>query len=163
MTAKDGLEEQVLELKKQVVEIESRIQSHMPVALSRMPVNFNAKQMRYNWIPYGYMEKQEYRTKLENLKFEVQWANRVAPERVQDVKNKLMDFVSTHPWIDGKQFHAKVDPLLDEKFETLLKIHELELSESPGPVDNSRDGEDELPRQRQSDLGALEPPEAPDL
>ena len=72
-------------------------------------------------------------------------------------------FLSTHPWIDCKQFHAKINPLLDEKFKMLLKMHELELSESPGPVHDRGDGKDDLPREGQADLGGLDPPEAPDL
>jgi hypothetical protein len=122
-----------------------------------------AKQMRYGWLPFGYLEKQEYRTKLENLKSDLQWAKRAAPERVPDVKNKILSFVSTQPWMDGQQFHAKIDPLLDEKFEILMQMQELELSESPGPVHDRGDGKDDLPREGQADLGALEPPEAPDL
>lgn len=135
----------------------------MPAKFSKTNALEMAKQMRYGWLPCGYLDKHEYRIKLDNLKSDLQWAKRVAPERAPDVKNKILEFVSTQPWMDGKQFHAKVDPLLDEKFEMLMEMHALEMWPLPGPVYNSRDGEDELPRERQSDLDALEPPEAPDL
>jgi hypothetical protein len=122
-----------------------------------------AKQMRYGWLPCGFLDKQEYRIKLDNLRSDLQWAKRAAPEKVPEIKNKILEFVGTQSWMDGKQFHAKIDPLLDEKFEILMQMHELEMFPSPGPVHDRGDGKDDLPREGQADLGALEPPEAPDL
>ena len=163
MTETEKRREQFLELEKRVDEIDSSIQSLMPARFSKSYAVQMAKQMRYGWLPCGYLDKHEYRIKLDNLKSDLQWAKRVAPEKVPEIKNKILEFVGTQSWMDGKQFHAKIDPLLDEKFEILMEMHALEMWPLPGPVYNSRDRKDDLPREGQADLGALEPPEAPDL
>jgi len=144
MTATEKRREQFLELEKRVDELDSRIQSLMPSKFSKSYAVQMAKQMRYGWLPRGFLDKHEYRIKLDNLKSDLQWAKRVAPERVPDVKNKILEFVGTQSWMDGKQFHAKVDPLLDEKFEILMEMHALEMWPLPGPVYNSRDGEERV-------------------
>lgn len=157
MSTVEALKEQISSFRSQIAEIESKIQSLLPNGVS-------AKNVRFSELPYGFLEKNEYHKQLKGLKSELEWATKQASgERVAAAKNKILDFIRTKAWIDSKQLHAKIEPLLDQKLELLWKIQEFELSPSPGPVDNRGHGEDDLPRERQCDLGALEPPQAPDL
>jgi hypothetical protein len=101
----ERLKEQFLELKKKVDEIDSRIQSLMPAKFSKSNAfvrngETNAVWMGSIWI-LGETGVSNF-GKLENMKSDLQWAKRAAPERVPDVKNKILEFVSTK-LLDGWQ------------------------------------------------------------
>lgn len=158
MEAQKTRKEQVLALKTKVCELDRKIQG-------LMPDGFTARSMRYKGIPYGHLDEKEYDERLSALKSELDWATKTNPRKVLEIKNKVLEFVAQFKRFDVEKFHEGIDPLLDEKLELVWKIHELELEQppSPGGVHDGGHGEDDLPRKRQRDLGALEPAEPADL
>lgn len=156
METPEALKAKIATFRAEIAEIERKIQSFLPDSIP-------AKGMRFGFkvLPHGYLDKQEYHKQLNGLKSELQWVSQAAPDRTADAKNRILEFISTNAWVDSKQLHQKIDPLLDEKLELLWKIQEFELS--PGGVNNGSHGEHDLPGQGQRDLGALDPPEPPDL